>query len=224
MAENKQTQEETTLDNLNNSLTSAGEAIIKNSKMIGWCVGGVAVVALAVLAYIFFIHNPKAEKALDAFNNVEVTATSDSASAAGYKKVADEYNGTNGGNLAALAAGEALYEEGKYEEAAKYLKEFDGKGDEALEAGALCLIGDCYVNLKKYDEAISYFDKAVVAAAGNGALIPRYLDKKATVFASQKKYDKALECYETIKKDYPKYSASYNVDAYIAREKARIGK
>lgn len=225
MAENKQApQQDETLDNLNNSLTSAGEAIVKNSKMIGWCVGGVAVVALAILAYIFFVQNPKEEKSIEAFNNVEATATTDSASAVGYKKVADEYGSTVGGNLAALAAGEALYDEGKYEEAIKYLKEFDGKGDEAIEAGATCMIGDCYVNLKKYDEAISYFDKAIVAANGNGALIPRFIDKKATVFAAQKKYDKALECYETIKKDYPSYSASYNVDAYIAREKARAGK
>ena len=36
MAENKQApQQDETLDNLNNSLTSAGEAIVKNSKMIG---------------------------------------------------------------------------------------------------------------------------------------------------------------------------------------------
>lgn len=225
MAEKKQNpQEETTLDNLNSSLTSAGEAIVKNSKMIGWCIGGVVVVALAILAYIFFVQNPKVEKSINAFNNVEVTATTDSAAAIGYKKVADEFGGSVGGNLAALAAGEALYEEGKYEEAIKYLKEFDGKGDEAIQAGATCMIGDCYVNLKKYDEAISYFDKAIVVANGNGALIPRYLDKKATVYAAQKNYAKALECYETIKKDYPKYSASYNVDAYIAREKARAGK
>lgn len=225
MAEkNQKPQEETTLDNLNSSLTSAGEAIVKNSKMIGWCVSGVVVVALAILAYIFFVQNPKAEKSIDAYNNVELTATTDSAASIAYKKVADEFGGTVGGNLAALSAGEALYEEGKYEEAIKYLKEFDGKGDEAIEAGATCMIGDCYVNLKKYDEAISYFDKAIVAANGNGALIPRYLDKKATVYAAQKNYAKALECYETIKKDYPKYSASYNVDAYIAREKARAGK
>ena len=225
MAENKQApQQDETLDNLNNSLTSAGEAIVKNSKMIGWCVGGVAVVALAVLAYIFFVQGPKTEKSITAFNNVEATAANDSLAAIEYKKVADEFGSAVGGNLAALAAGQALYEEGKYEEAIKYLQQFDGNGDEAIQAGAICMIGDCYVNLKKYDEAISYFDKAIVAANGNGALIPRYLEKKATVFAAQKNYAEALKCYETIKKDYPKYSTSYNVDAYIEREKARAGK
>lgn len=226
MADNKhkEQQEDQTLENLNNSLTSAGEAIIKNSKVIGWVGGAIAVVALAVVAYIFFVQNPKVEKSIAAFNNVEVTAATDSAKAVEYAKVADEFGSSVGGNLAALAAGEKLYTEGKYAEAAKYLEQFDGKGDEAIEASAKCLLGDCYVNLKKYPEAIACFDKAIVAANGNGALIPRYLDKKATVYAAQKNYAEALKCYETIKKDYPKYSASYNVDAYIAREKARISK
>lgn len=218
-------QEQTTLDNLNNTLTSAGESIVKNGKMIGWCVGGIIVVALAVLAYIFFIHQPNAQKASDAFNKVEITAAgNDTVAVAEYQKVADEFGGTDGGNLAALATGERLYDMAKYEEALKYLLEFN-TAEPTVMANAQCLVGDCYVNLKKYDKALTYFDKAIATADGNEAMVPRFLDKKATVYDALKQYDKALQCYETIKADYPNYAGgSYPVDAYIARENARLGK
>ena len=55
-----------------------------------------------------------------------------------YQKVADEFGGTDGGNLAALAAGERLYDMGKYEEALKYLLQFDSKED-VIMANAQCL-------------------------------------------------------------------------------------
>lgn len=218
-------QEQTTLDNLNNTLTSAGESIVKNSKALSWGIGAVVIVALAIIAYVFFVHKPNVEKSNNAFNNVEITAAgNDSIAVAEYQKVADEFGGTDGGNLAALAAGERLYDMGKYEEALKYLLQFDSKED-VIMANAQCLIGDCYVNLQKYEDAISYFDKAIGLAEGNEALMPRFLDKKATVYDELKQYDKALQCYETIKAEYPEYgNGNYAVDAYISRENVRLGK
>ena len=218
-------QEQTTLDNLNNSLTSAGEKIVKNSKALGFGVGAVVVIALAIIAYVFFIYTPNVEKSNDAFAKVELTAAgNDSIAVAEYQKVVDEFGSANGGNLAALAAGEKLYDMGRYEEALEALLKFDTNED-IIMANAQCLIGDCYVNLKKYEEAISYFDKAISLANGNDAMMPRFLDKKATVYDELKQYDKALQCYETIKADYPEYgNGSYAVDAYIAREKVRLGK
>lgn len=43
---------------------------------------------------------------------------------------------------------------------------------------------------------------------------------------SRKKYDKALECYESISKDYPTFEPGNGttIKAYIEREKARLGK
>lgn len=226
MASKKQTPtEETTIDNLNNTLTSAGETIAKNSKKILWITGAVIIAALLVLGYIFFISKPKEEKALAAFNNVEVQALgNDSIATASYKQVADKYTGTDGGNLAALSAGEALYDQGKYEEAAKYLANFK-TSDEVMMSNVLILLGDCNVNMKKYDDALSIYDKAISTADNNPEIVPRALDKKARVYDAQKKYDLALACYETIAKEYPNYqNGGYGAEAYAAREKARLGK
>ena len=141
-----------------------------------------------------------------------------------YKEVADKFSG-KAANLAALSAAESFYNEGNYEEAVKYLKKFSSK-DAVLDANAMVLTGDCYVNLKKYDDAISAYQQAVRKADGNSQIVPRVLLKEANVYDEQKKYDKALECYTIIKKDFPDYRLGngVDIDAYIARENARLGK
>lgn len=225
-SQNQQQQEETTIDKVHSQLTSAGEKVANNKKIIYWGVGAILVVACFTLSYLFIYHNPHLEESYEAYNKVETVALgNDSIAAAQYKQVADKYKGDDAGKLAALSAGEALYNLGKYQEAADYLKRFSSK-DEVLEANALALTGDCYVNLKKYDEALGYYQQAVRKANNNGQIVPRVLLKEANVYDEQKKYDKALECYELIKSGYPEFQFGngMDIDAYIARENARLGK
>lgn len=224
-SQNQQNQDETTIDKVNNHLTEAGTRIANNKNMIVWAVVAILVIACLVMGYLFLYNKPHQQKAYEAYNKVETTATNDSLAAAQYKEVADKFKGDAAGNLAALSAGEALYNEGKYEEAAKYLSRFSSD-DDVLDANAKVLTGDCYVNLKKYDEAISYYQKAIKKADKNPQIVPRTLLKEANVYDEQKKYDKALECYTTIKNDYPEFQFGngMTIDAYIARENARLGK
>lgn len=225
MASQNQQQDESAIEKMNSQLTDAGMKIADNKSVITWVVTGVIVAAALVFAFIHFYQKPKNEKAFTAYNKVEQTALgNDSIAAAQYKEVADKFGG-DAANLAALSAAEAFYNEGKYEEAANYLKKFSSK-DAVLDANAMVLTGDCYVNLKKYDDAISAYQQAVRKADGNPQIVPRVLLKEANVYDEQKKYDKALECYSIIKKDFPDYRLGngIDIDAYIARENARLGK
>lgn len=224
-SQNQQQQDENAIEKMNNQLTDAGMKIADNKSVITWVVTGVIVAAALVFAFIHFYQKPKNEKAFTAYNKVELAAMgNDSVAAAQYKEVADKFGG-KAANLASLSAAEALYNEGKYEEAVKYLKKFSSK-DAVLEANAIVLTGDCYVNLKKYDEAISAYQQAMRKADGNPQIVPRVLLKEANVYDEQKKYDKALECYTIIKKDYSDFRLGngVDIDAYIARENARLGK
>lgn len=224
-SQNQKQPEESAIDKMNSQLTGAGAKIADNKSVITWVVVAVLVAAALVFAFIHFYQKPKNAKAFTAYNKVELAAMgNDSIAAAQYKEVADKFGG-DAGNLASLSAAEAFYNEGKYEEAVTYLKKFSSK-DKVLDANAMVLTGDCYVNLKKYDEALSSFQHAVRKAEGNPQIVPRVLLKEANVYDEQKKYDKALECYTIIKKDYPDFRLGngIDIDAYIAREKARLGK
>ena len=225
MASSNQTPEQPdTLETLNSGLTNFGRQIETNKKAMGIAMGGILLIAAVTFAYLYLYRIPQNKKAMEAYNKVELASLgNDSIAAASYKKVADEFGSTAAGNLAALSAAESFYETGKYEEAAKYLKEFS-TNDEVAGANAEILLGDCYVNLKKYDEAISAFKSAVKKANGNPQIAPRALIKQAVVFDEQKKYSDALKCYETIKADFPDFvfGNGLSVDSYIEREKARI--
>ena len=219
-------QDQNAVDNLNSHLTSAGEKIANNKKPLIWILGAVVLIAVFILAYVFIYRNPRLNAAAEAFSKVEMQALgNDSVASREYAKVADSYSSTDGGNLAALSAAESFYNMGQYQKALDYLKKFSTK-EKVLAANAEVLTGDCYVNLKKYDDAINSFQSAVRKADGNPQIVPRVLLKEAVVFDAQKKYDKALECYETIKKDYPEFmfGNGVDIDTYIEREKARLGK
>lgn len=222
----KQEEEKTTLDKLNSNLGSASEKIAENKHIIFWIAGGIAVVAAFVLSYLFIYRNPKLNKAFEAYNQVEITAMgNDSVAAAEYKKVADNYSGTNAGELAALSAAEYYCNLGQYKEAVTYLEKFDSK-EPILYSNAQVLKGDCYVNLKQYDKALEAFKKAIAKADKNPQIVPRVLLKEAAIYNAQKKYEQARGCYEEIKKDYPTFEPGngMSIDAYIARENARLGK
>ncbi len=225
MASSNQTPEQPDqLDELNNRLTDLGRNIETNKKAMGIALGAILVVAALFFIWLYLYKVPTNNKAMEAYNKVELsTMGNDSIAAAQYKKVADEYGSTSAGKLAALSAAQTLYNSGKYEEAAKYLKKFSSN-DKVLDANAKVLLGDCYVNLKKYDDAISAFKDAVKKADGNPQIAPRALLKEAVVYDEQKKFNDALNCYETIKKDYPQFTLGngLSIDTYIEREKARI--
>ncbi|MDE6561553.1 MAG: tetratricopeptide repeat protein [Muribaculaceae bacterium] len=212
------------LEQINNRLTDLGRNIETNKKAMGIAMGAILVVACLTFAWLYLYKIPTNNKAMEAYNKVELsTFLNDSLSSAQYKKVADEYGSTAAGKLASLSAAQSYYNAGKYEDAAKYLNKFSSK-DKVLDANAKVLLGDCYVNLKKYDEAISAFKDAVKKADGNPQIAPRALLKQAVVYDEQKKFSDALKCYETIKKDYPQFSLGngISIDAYIEREKARL--
>lgn len=226
MAKKHEEEQQTTIDKLNDNLGSASEKIAQNKKILFWIIGGVAVIAAFVLSYLFIYRNPKLNKAFEAYYQVEINALgNDSIAAAEYKKVADEYAGTTAGELAALDAAESYYNLGNYQEALNYLEKFSSSNDE-LEASALILKGDCYVNLNKFDDALETYNKAIKKADKNPEIVPRVLLKEVNIYDFQKKYDKALECYEQIKKDYANFTFGNGngVDYYIALEKSRLGK
>ena len=76
MASNdKNPQEEANgIENLNSHLTSAGEKLANNKKIIYWAVGIIVLIGAFLAAYFFIYRNPKLNKSYEAYNQVELDA------------------------------------------------------------------------------------------------------------------------------------------------------
>lgn len=74
-----------------------------------------------------------------------------------YENVANKYDNSIG-NDAKLYAAQILYEQGKYSEAQKYLEEYSPTRE---IPGSQILLGDTYMKLEKYDQAVKAYDQAI---------------------------------------------------------------
>lgn len=221
----KQETTRTSIDELNESLSSIEQKVENNKKYIYWAVGAIVVVALIVLGYVYGIHNPNMEKAKTeiAKADQDLSMGNDSIALKEYLAVASKYSNSPA-NRANLNAAIILYQKGKYQEAIESIKNFDAEGT-IVGPASQSLLGDCYVNLKKYDEALSAFDKAVSLSGDNSLYTPLFLMKKATIYREQKNFKAEADIFQTIKDKYPDFAANYNIDVekYLVRAKAQAG-
>lgn len=221
----KQETTRTSIDELNESLSSIEQKVENNKKYIYWAVGAIVVVALIVLGYVYGIHNPNMEKAKTeiAKADQDLSMGNDSIALKEYLAVASKYSNSPA-NRANLNAAIILYQKGKYQDAIESIKNFDAEGT-IVGPASQSLLGDCYVNLKKYDEALSAFDKAVSLSGDNSLYTPLFLMKKATIYREQKNFKAEAEIFQTIKDKYPDFAANYNIDVekYLVRAKVQAG-
>lgn len=216
----------TSIEELNESLSGIEKKVEENKKMIVWVVAAIVAIAVVILGYVYLIQNPNMEKAKEeiAKADVDYTMGQDSIALNEYMAVADNYS-NDASNRAGLNAAIILYKQGKYEEAIKYLNKFDAAGT-LVGPASQALLGDCYVNLQKYDDAVKYFDKAITLSGDNELYTPLFILKKATVLREQQKYAEEAELLQTIKDEYPNFIMGYQVDVdkYLERAKAQAGK
>ena len=216
----------TTLEEVNDSLSTAAQRIEDNKKYINWALIAIAVLVLLAVGYIYGIRNPNLQKAKDQIGKADmalIQGLNDEA-LKGYEQVAADFS-NKPAERAHLNAAILLYEKGEYEKAAKHLEEFSPAGN-LIAPASQSLLGDCYVNLKKLDKALGAYDKAITLAGDNEAYAPAFMIKKATVLHEQKKYADEAAIYQKIKDEYPIYAqqTGFAVDKYLERANALAGK
>ncbi len=222
MANEKQNETRTSIDELNDTLTNVVEEKVQNNKKsIVTAILAVVVIAAAV---IFFLdmRQESANAANDAIGQADISLAqgNDSIALVQYMQVADN-EGYDAGNRAALQAAILLYKKGDYQKALDYLAKYSQK-EALVGAASFSLEGDCYVNLEKYPEAVKSFEKAIDASDNNAFYTPLFMIKQANVYRALKEYNKEVALFEKIKAEYPEYAAAYNLDIekYIERAKA----
>ncbi len=149
--------------------------------------------------------------ATDSFN---LALNGDEVDCIGFKNIAADYSITPSGNLASAYAGICYYKLNDYQNAIKYLSQFDGD-DSYLTTAVIGLMGDCYVGLGDNAKAISYFEKA--GSLKNNVISPIYLKKAGLAYEADSQPAKAEKCYKEIKDIYPESQEASDIDKYIAR-------
>lgn len=138
----------------------------------------------------------------------------------GFEKIIADYGNTKAANLAYYYLGTAYLNTGEYQKAIDNFTNYRGS-DLMVAAEALGGAGDAYVELKNYDQASTYFQKAA-DKANNKFLTPFYLKKLGLVYEAKNDNKTAADTYKQIKSDYPESAEAQTIDGYIARVEAKL--
>jgi tetratricopeptide (TPR) repeat protein len=140
---------------------------------------------------------------------------------AGLLTIADEYEGTDAGNLAAFYAGRALYEQGEYDRALNYFQQFD-KGNNYIGASAYAAEAAIYESRGELERAAEAYEQAA-SQYPNKLTAPRYLLEAGQAFEDAGNFDDAERVYQKILEEYPEAQQASEVERYLARVQARQG-
>jgi len=226
MAKKKQQfeKQDEQLQEVNEALTGAGKWVEDNSNWITWCLLGIAVVVLGVIALNQYVITPKKAEAanenakaaayfMDGDFDKALNGDGEKGECIGFEAIADEYAWYQEGKLAALYAGVCYFEKGEYETAAEFLSKFSAD-DLNIDPAASQLLGDAYVEMQEYGKAAKAFEAA--AKSGNELIAPMSLKKAGLVYLHEGQNAKAKKAFETIKAEYPASAEAQDIDKYIA--------
>jgi tetratricopeptide (TPR) repeat protein len=221
MTEKKHTQDPLNVDE---ALSTSEAFLLKNKNLLLGIVAAIVVVVVGVLGYKHFISAPKELKAAEAIfkgeqyfgaDNYEIALNGDSTGYAGFVKLADEFSGTDAGNLANAYAGICYAQLGKYEDAIKFLDKFSA--DDYFVAPAIIgTLGNCYAQVGQLDKAAATLLKAA-DKANSVSLSPIYLLQAGQILEKQGKNAEAVEAYKQIKTKYANSYQAMDIDKYIER-------
>ncbi len=193
----------------------------KYKNILIYGVGVVLALLLVYFGYTKLYHEPQQEEARGQMYMAEQYFRMDSLSLAlngdgnnlGFLQIIDNY-GNKAGDVVYFYAGVCQLHLGEYEAAINNLKKYQ-VGDEITTARALCCIGDAYVQLNSYPEALNYFLKAASYKSNDYAAA--YMLKAGLTYEALGKKDDALKMYRHIKDEYAETTEGREIDRYIGR-------
>lgn len=206
-----------------NPLDNVMESYEQNKKRINTITTVVLLVVLAGIAYVKLYREPRVEKAATSIAWAQRMFEQDSLDKAlngdmvnpGFLKVQKKYSGTPTGNIANHYIGVCYLHKGEFDNAIKYLKDFDGNGS-TLQYVSWGALGDAYMEAGNTDKGIEYYKKA----SGNKddeAVTPIYLYRLGVAYEVTGNADEAAKAYKSIKDNYPFSSQAQDIERHLAR-------
>ncbi len=196
----------------------------RQNKALLFGIGGLVLLIVGYFAYQKLYKAPREEKALAAIYKAEELFANDSFAQVIKiaPKIADNYGGTKAGEMAAYMSGVSYLNTGDYKKAITYLDKVDFS-DHIMKVQVIGLLGDAHIELNDKKSAISKYESAYKSSKTD--LSGLWWGKKlARVYESENNWEKALKVYESIKKDYAGSEDLGDIEKFIARAQAKVGK
>ena len=223
LSRKKQVQDETLID-LSQAKVTAEHFLERYRNILLGAVGAIVLIGGGYLVYRYVIVEPRQKEAVEQMFQAQMMFERDSFDLAlnnpgggysGFLEIIDNFGGTPAANSAKYYAGVCYLNMGNFEDAVKYLEDFDAPDGmfEALKQGA---IGDAYAEQDQMDKALAQYEKAS-KADDNDLTTPYYLLKLGQLSEKQGKKDEAKKAYETIKNEFPNTEEGAEVEKYLAR-------
>lgn len=189
----------------------------KNKKKVLGLIVAVSAIVIIALVYQNFFNAPKEKEAMNDMFQAQLyfekavngEDPSENFSLAldggdgqfGFLDIMKKYGGTKASNLANYYAGIAYLQTKDYKNAVTYLDKFKSK-DELLAPLATGAIGDAFVQLEQYSEALNYYEKAA-SMRKNALTTPVFLLKAGAIALELDKVSVAKKHLNRLVEEYP---------------------
>lgn len=140
----------------------------------------------------------------------------------GFLSIIDRYGNTPTGNLAKYYAGVCYLQMQDFDNAIRYLSDYDPKTD-MIAGKTYELLGHAYAEKKDYSKATDYYKKAG-ESANNDLQSPYYYKLAGDLMSDQGNLQGALDMYQKIKKEYPLSTEGQNIDLDISYIQTKLKK
>ncbi|MEO9482821.1 MAG: tetratricopeptide repeat protein [Ekhidna sp.] len=181
----------------------------KRNKVMVFGIGGILALAIVgFAAYNYYITNQNRTAQEELFQ-AQFYFDADSLGLAlngdgnsyGFLEIMDEFPGTKAANLSSFYAGASYLKLGDFEGAIRNLKKFSSD-DYLLQGRAYSLIGDAYMEMDDFTNAIDFYNQAADYKE-NESFTPIYLKKLAIAQEQNANLTGAVATYDKIVKEYP---------------------
>ena len=189
----------------------------KKLKMTTYIVGGILLLSILFFAYRQFIWKPANDDSKNSYWIGLNYAGMDSTNLAmeEFETAVNQYDGKIGGEVSQFLLGRQLMEQGEFEDALNELSSVNLK-DTYLSSLVVKLQADYYSELKDYEKAANlYLEAAEINPNENTT--PEILFSAGQCAEEINNFEKALECYQKIKDEYPSSTKGMSIEKYIAR-------